>query len=188
VAAFILILGLLCCTAIVLSRNSKNQLSNNLVELQYDNLGSRLKCIGDFDIQYGFFGGRPVSLGSAEIGYDNFGTRLKYIGNAEIEYDMLDSRPKWLDNMKIQYDMLGSRLSSIGGMAIHYDMIGSRPKWLGDMEIQYDMLGSRPRYIRLPDSQPTLSREDLIITFFVLYERKRKIKRQEFRRQQARRR
>ena len=58
---------------------------------------------------------------------------------------------------------------------LRYDAWGSRLRWIGDTEIEYDWLGTRPKYIVLPNEQSQLTVENLLLVFFVLYERYRRI-------------
>ena len=56
--------------------------------------------------------------------------------------------------------------------SVPYDRLGSRPKFLGHIELKYDTFGNRLKYIiNHRNTASARSKDDLIIIFFILYEK-----------------
>jgi hypothetical protein len=70
--------------------------------------------------------------------------------------------------VELRYDRLGGRLVGIGNTEIRYDMMGGRTRQVGNIGINYDRLGGRPKELTR-ESDASLTYEELMIMFFVLY-------------------
>lgn len=171
-------LSSLCiCIAIILYRLESNrwkplpQLSERqadlrYIECHYDGLGSRLKRLGDLEIQYNAVD-RPQSIGSLQIEYDMVGFRLKRMGHLEIQYHLV-SHPTKLGHMKIEYDQWRGRIKRIGDFAIQYGLLGNIRSF-GDFEFQYKMWSLQPQYLVTPKSHEPLIHQQLV-ALFAFYE------------------
>ncbi len=136
------------------------------IEFYYDGLGSRLKRMGDLEIQYNAID-RPEAIGGLAIEHDMLGLRLKRIGHLEIQYHFV-SHPKQLGDMEIKYDQWRGRVKRIGNFEIQYGLLGNI-RTFGDLEFQYNMWSLRPKYLVTPKSREHLVQQQLMV-LFVFYE------------------
>jgi hypothetical protein len=146
----------------------------NYINLHYDVLGSRLKCMGNLEIHYNLLD-RPQSIGTLKIEHDMYGLRLKRIGNLEIQYYLVNQAAR-IGDLEIRYDRWGTRLKRIGDLEIQYGLLGNI-RTLGDLELQYKPWSIRPTYI-VTQQRHEDSVQQTLILLFVVYELTRQLRKQ----------
>lgn len=137
------------------------------IEFYYDVLGSRLKRMGDLEIDYNDAVDRPKAIGALAVEYDMWGLRLKRVGSFEIQYRLV-SHPTQFGDMEIEYDQWWGRIKRIGNFEIQYGLLGNIRSF-GDLELQYSFWSLRPKYLVIPKSREHLVQHQLMV-LFVLYE------------------
>lgn len=139
------------------------------LELGYDLLGGRLRSIGDVELTYGRWGGRPHALGLHPLEYDMLGSRLRWIGDTEIGYGRLGGVPRTFGTWDVDCAAWSGIPRTIGPYAIDHPRFGGRARAVGPVEISYDLLGSRARRITLPKGWTALPDDLLRVLFLVLH-------------------
>ncbi|MER7836369.1 hypothetical protein ABTY98_10750 [Streptomyces sp. NPDC096040] len=139
------------------------------LELGYDLLGSRLRSIGDVQLTYGRWGGRPRALGPYPLEYDMLGSRLRWIGDIEIGYGRLGSVPRTFGTWDVECAAWSGIPRRIGPYPVEHPRFSGRASAVGPLAVSYDALGSRPRRIVLPKDLHTLPDDLLRVLFLVLH-------------------
>jgi hypothetical protein len=135
------------------------------IELGYDVLGSRIRSIGPFEIEYPGLLKQASRAGSLELVYRR--AVLVSIGPAEMTYDRLGGRLIKLGDWDCEYDWMGTRVRRIGPYDISYDRGGSRVRDVGPMKLQYSKGGTIPQSVLVPDEDAVLPEEHLIVLYHV---------------------